>query len=215
MNSFLEKLKNNKTLVSLPLPKKKFIWSIIQFPLFNSALNEIGWFKSVWKEQGVDAKGNPIPWITYPTIEFLNERLDKKMKVFEYGSGNSTMWWAERVKSVISVEYDMKWYEKVKNTLPKNAELIYVPLGIEYAQAILNSKQKFDVVMVDGRMRIECAKNSVSKLSAGGVIVWDNTDRDKYKPGIMHLKKAGFKTIDFVGMVPSSNKISKTTIFYR
>jgi hypothetical protein len=39
------------------------------------------------------------------------------MKVFEYGSGGSTLFWAGHVKEVISVEHDKQWYDKLANEL--------------------------------------------------------------------------------------------------
>lgn len=39
------------------------------------------------------------------------------MHVFEYGSGGSTLFWASRVSSVISVEHDRDWYQKLRPQL--------------------------------------------------------------------------------------------------
>lgn len=36
------------------------------------------------------------------------------MIVIEYGCDNSTLWWANRVKHVISCEHDRQWYEEMK-----------------------------------------------------------------------------------------------------
>jgi len=87
-----------------------------------------GWFKS--KDIGgepVDFSGNSIPWITYSAIDFLTPRINREMKVFEYGSGGSTLWWAGKVKSVVSIEYDKNWYEKIKSKTERksNVKLIY------------------------------------------------------------------------------------------
>lgn len=41
------------------------------------------------------------------------------MKVFEYGSGGSTLFFARRVYSVNSIEHDRNWYENVKEVLDK------------------------------------------------------------------------------------------------
>lgn len=211
----MDELQNNKFLMKLPVPKKKFIWGLLRFLLGQSALHQSGWIKSWWKEAGVDRKGSPIPWITYPLINLLNQRLNKSMSVFEYGSGNSTAWWASHVKNVISLEYDEKWYEKVKPTLPSNAKLEFIPVGQEYPRAATKQGHKFDIIMIDGRMRNECAVESLKALKNKGVIVWDNTDRQKYQKGIKYLKNNGFKQLEFVGMIPSSNKLSETSIFYK
>ena len=43
--------------------------------------------------------------------------------VFEWGSGNSSFFWAKRAKSVISIEDDAKWFEKVKSEKRKNIKI--------------------------------------------------------------------------------------------
>ena len=42
----------------------------------------------------IDKNSNPLPWVTYGFIDFISERLNKSIDVFEYGSGNSTLWYA-------------------------------------------------------------------------------------------------------------------------
>ncbi len=81
-------------------------------------LYDEGWFRSLDEKRPVDKDGNPIPWFTYPAIEFLKERLTKEMTVFEYGSGSSTLFFAERVKEIISVETNKEWFNKIVNKLP-------------------------------------------------------------------------------------------------
>jgi hypothetical protein len=203
------------TSIKRNVPKLRFLWGNTQFLIGKSSLHKMGWFKSAWTESSVDRDGNPIPWITYPAIYFINNRITKKMTVFEYGSGNSTLFWAEKGKSVTAVESDKFWQEKLQKTAPKNASIIYRELGKEYSNAIKDQKGSFDIVVVDGRLRVDCAKASVSKLSAGGVIVWDNTDRERYQQGMKELGSKGFKRIDFYGPMPIDNMISLTTIFYR
>src|SRR6266446_3958852 len=94
-----------------------FIGAFGRFFIGRSALSELGWFKSVIHRQSIDRYGNPIPWISYPTIAYLADKNTKKLAVFEFGSGNSTKWWASRAKSITSCEHDLGWYEKVKATL--------------------------------------------------------------------------------------------------
>lgn len=61
----------------------------------------------------VDSVANAIPWMNYNAIEFLDERLNKNLTLFEFGSGYSTYFYASRVKAVVSVEYDDRWYQLV------------------------------------------------------------------------------------------------------
>ncbi len=55
-----------------------------------------GWFTSVKLGRSVDLDGNPLPWITYPAIEMLRRIDILNGRVFEYGAGNSSLWWATR-----------------------------------------------------------------------------------------------------------------------
>ena len=97
----------------------------------NGPLSEDGWFLSWHRKESIDAQGEPIPWITYPAIEFLSRHLPKNVRVFEYGCGNSTYWWAERAASVISIEHDPEWYARTAPNLPPHCTLKHVSLEID------------------------------------------------------------------------------------
>ena len=43
------------------------------------------------------------------------------MRVFEYGSGGSTMFWISRVLEVNSVEHDLSWYTNMKKQLDQQS----------------------------------------------------------------------------------------------
>lgn len=86
-----------------------------------------GWFHSL-RGESVDADG-PVPYITYPAIAMLQRIVTGDMKIFEYGSGNSTLWWSKRVKQVVSVDHDVQWIEKLRPALAANVSLIHRPPG--------------------------------------------------------------------------------------
>ena len=53
-----------------------------------------------------------VAWYTYPLLEFL-ENLDfSQDTVFEYGSGSSSIYWANKAKYVQSVEHDYHYYKE-------------------------------------------------------------------------------------------------------
>ena len=60
-------------------------------------LKNRGWFRSFEEGRMVDEAGKAIPWMNYSVVDFLEERLAPSWRVFEYGSGGSTAWWAARV----------------------------------------------------------------------------------------------------------------------
>ena len=51
------------------------------------ALHSLGWFTTQDKGSACDGNGNPIPWISYPAISFLDGRVNPALEVFEFGSG--------------------------------------------------------------------------------------------------------------------------------
>ena len=50
------------------------------------------------------------PWMNFRVIEWLESSLRSEMHVFEYGSGGSTLFLAERVAQVVSIEHDEGFY---------------------------------------------------------------------------------------------------------
>jgi len=181
------------------------------------ALHADGWFRSRREQRCVDLAGNPIPWLTYPAIEFLARRVRPDLTVFEYGSGASTLWWASRVARVVAVEHDAGWARDLSGRLPANASVHHVPLegGEGYARAAAAQGMLFDVVVIDGRDRVRCVPAAIEALRPAGVIVFDNTDRPQYAEGDRLLAAAGFRRIDFVGMAPMSDQKTQTSIYYR
>lgn len=210
----------------LPPVIKKPVWyllrrlriaDILQLK-YTSGLSEDGWFRSFATLESVDAHGNPLPWCTYPFIKFIAPRLNKKMDVFEFGSGNSTRWYAERTGSVKSVEHDKEWHNKVRDmALPGNVELVFRDLTENgpYSQEASVSGKKYHIIIVDGRDRNNCLLNSIDSLTDDGVFVFDNTDRPQYKPSLDKIASRGFKRIDFVGLAPIIPHNSCTSILYR
>ena len=71
-----------------------------------------------------------VAWYTYPLLEFL-ENLDfSQDSVFEYGSGSSSVYWANKAKCVQSVEHDYHYYKKA---LCLKEELNLKNLSLDFA----------------------------------------------------------------------------------
>ncbi|RDB03902.1 FkbM family methyltransferase [Runella aurantiaca] len=180
-----------------------------------SELKNNGWFRSFHTKRSVDAAGNPLPWCTYPFIAFIQPRLKNHFDVFEYGSGNSTRWYAAQVQSVQAVENDEEWVKEVGRQLPPNAEVTYRALGEKYVSAVQISGKKYQIIVVDGRKRVDCMRFSVDFLTADGVLILDNSERESYAEVKGFMRALGFRWIDFYGMAPIVSHLTCTTIFYR
>lgn len=184
---------------------------------YKGYLHEIGWFKAFDSKSAVDGDGNPIPWVTYPFIDFIKDRIKKDHTVFEFGSGNSTLFYAKYADSVVSVEHNKEWYEKISQNRAENSKMIFCDLvyGGDYCQMPLKLGEKFDVIIIDGRDRVNCCKHAIDALSENGVIVLDNSERESYKPGIDFLVEKGFKHLYFSGIVPGLFYRVTTSVFYK
>lgn len=180
-------------------------------------LRESGWLASGRRGTPVDRNGRPLPWYTYPALDFLTGRVRKDMAVFEYGAGNSTRWWAERVAHVSSVESDPDWMALLAPTLPANTDLRFEPAdGAGYSRSAVERNRRFHIVVIDGDDRNACALASLSVLQDDGVIIWDNSDWSTlWAEGMAQLVANGFRSIDFRGPGPVSSRPWTTSIFYR
>lgn len=181
-------------------------------------LSKSGWKKSVMNRLPLDGDKNELPWFTYACIYFLTPKLKEDYFVFEYGSGNSTLWFANKTQKIISVEHDEKWHSHMKGRFTEFPNITYFLKDLvseTYQKEIVNYEKVFDIIVLDGRERVECAMNALNALKDDGVIIWDNSDRTKYSKGYGFLKENGFKRLDFYGMGPISAHSWCTSIFYR
>src|ERR1700761_5508116 len=180
-------------------------------------LDQIGWFHAFDTQSPVDQDNNPIPWVTYSFIDFIKERLKKHHTVFEFGSGNSTYFYAKYAGMVVAVEHDREWYDKIAGTKPENAEMIYCELvrDGDYCRMPIKLEEMFDIIIVDGRDRVNCCKQAVKAVSENGVIVLDDSEREFYREGITFLKNAGFKELSFSGISPGLFYRKSTSVFYK
>lgn len=180
-------------------------------------LDEVGWFNAFDTQSPIDQDNNPIPWVTYSFIDFIKGRLKKEHTVFEFGSGNSTYFYSKYAGIVVSVEHDKAWYDKILNTKPDNAELIFCELvrDGDYCRVPQKLEETFDIIIVDGRDRVNCCRQGVKALSERGVIVLDDSEREAYRDGISFLKQNGFKELSFSGISPGLFYRKSTSVFYR
>jgi hypothetical protein len=169
---------------------------------------------SIQKREAIDDRGAPTPWISYAAIHFLSQRVRPEFEVFEYGSGNSTLWWAKHVVRVVSCEHNARWYNAMAPRMPANVQYVHEPLENGNYAATIASYQPFDIVMIDGRDRVSCARFSVDRLKERGVIVFDNSDRDRYQPAFDLFASRGLRRLDFVSMGPISSVPISTSVFY-
>lgn len=116
---------------------------------------------------------------------FLFSLLNEDMTVLEWGSGRSTLAIASRVRCLISIEHDRNWFDQMKDLIPSNVNYRFVNRNrVEkrghdgsfddyeyYIKEPGKLDTKFDLILVDGRARVECAKEALSLLKPEGSIL--------------------------------------------
>jgi len=199
------------------LDKSLLAWRIFK--------REHGYLRSLVENRCVDAQGNPIPWYTYPAIEQLSSWDFQDSDVLEYGSGSSTLWWMERVKSVTSIENSTEWHEYVSKRVNEKCQVLLSPVDTDnddekqiadYVGAV-SRLGTFDVIIVDGvnnpGVRMECARKALNHLNPGGLFIIDNSD---WLPNTCRMMRdLGFIEIDFKGLGPMNVHAESTSLFFK
>lgn len=130
------------------------------------------------------------PWIVPESLEMLRTVIKPTFTIFEWGSGGSTIFWAQHCASVISIEHNPEWITRtgkmISDSGVSNVTLKLVQMDlmntapyINYANAILeHSDESFDIVFVDGdaAARYPCIMNSLPRVKVGGWLLLDNSD---------------------------------------
>jgi len=181
------------------------------------------------------------PWLPFLETEFLAARILPRWRCFEWGSGESTLWLADRCQHVVTVEHDREFMR----SYPPNVELLFktpelweigpdpsepahyrsgsTVLGPgrnwrDYA-SIIDPYGEFDLVLVDGMARASCINHAVSHVKEGGWLVVDNTgDRPWYLAKTAHLFgnwDGGWERVTFFGRGPILSYLWETTMFRR
>lgn len=180
--------------------------------------NDYGFKKTIDSDSCIDANGNPIPWYTYSAIEYIKQLDFSKSRIFEFGSGNSSLFWSKKSKKVTSVENNPSWFKKVLKEKPVNLYLLFRKDKKSYSNSILEFKDQFDVIIIDGSYRDVCCKNALKKIKNNGLIILDNSDRvsefKDYKKAVTFLKKANLIQVDFIGFGPINSYTWSTSFFF-
>jgi hypothetical protein len=190
------------------------------------SLRGLGWQRSVGREAPVDNGDEPLAWYTYPCLAWLEPRLTAGDRVFEFGAGGSTLWYAKRVASVVAVEHDAGWLARLAPLVGPNVELLSRPARLDeagdpvaasrYVEAIGDwPEEYFDLIAVDGMERLACLEAAVPHLRANGLLVLDNSDRPHLRAGMDRLNGLGFGRIDFHGFHPAHAIPACTSVFSR
>jgi hypothetical protein len=176
---------------------------------------EYGHLRSVATGRSIDGNGEPVPWYTYPAIEYIRQLDVSNLSIFEYGSGFSTLFWGSAARQVTSVEDEEGWHAEMMQRLPPNCTL-HLRTDLDAFVAAIHGLGLFDIIVVDGpvrgQTRLKCARAAVEHLREGGLIILDNSD---WLPrSAAFLRDAGLLQVDMTGFGPINDFTSTTSFFF-
>jgi hypothetical protein len=164
-----------------------------------------------------------LPWWTFAASAEVHDFLAQRphARVFEWGAGSSTVWLAKRSESVTSVESDAGWAQMVSASVPGHVAIMAPPIPratrstrvrskrwgyrsldfTAYVNAIDTVSGDFDLIVIDGRAREACFARALPRLAADGMIVFDNTNRRRYRRALKNHRDETAVTMS-TGLTP-------------
>ena len=128
-----------------------------------------------------------------PLLEILEDQDREISRVFEFGPGRSTIFFAERLPeaTIRGVEHNPRWFEKCRLLEDHYGERVSIALeelnlkparnGRYVSRPFLESGGKFDLIFIDGRLRADCLEISRHVLAPRGVVVVHDAHRENYQ----------------------------------
>lgn len=88
-------------------------------------------FTSLFYFRGYRKLFPSYPYYTPGAIRYISTRINQDTRVFEWGAGMSTIWYAQNASKCIAIEHDKNWYIRIKNELVNrkitNSEILFIP----------------------------------------------------------------------------------------
>lgn len=167
-----------------------------------------------------------IPWWSFAAIDFISAQCQPEFEIFEYGSGGSTLLFAQRCKKVTAVEDHAGWQRAVEGALASrclsNAELLLRPCDFHdpvtfQSSSYLRALQgdSYDIIVLDGQdrtgdIRPICFEHAESHIKKGGMIVVDDSWR--YQQLKQKASAKSVRTFESVG--PCRVGVTSTDVYF-
>ena len=174
------------------------------------------------------------PWLTKDSVKILSSMLKTQDKGVEFGSGRSTIWFAKKIKHLISIEHDPKWHNKVRKlidseSLSEKVDYYLKESESDYANACdLIENESIDFCLIDGIFRDQCTLKMLPKIKKGGILILDNINwyfpNEKTKSPSSRRIKDGYESKIWLNVwnqikewriIWTSNGITDTAIFIK
>jgi hypothetical protein len=150
--------------------------------------------------------------------EVIKERLEAPrhgvLECLEWGAGHSTLYFPRFIEESgrrgytwDSIEHDPEWHRATMATIDGvYAKVTLCKLTPEcYAQKPLSFGNRYDFVLVDGRLRRRCLITASKILAVGGVVVLHDAKREYYHSAFEHFTQWHFAGDDlWIGRIDAA-----------
>ena len=168
------------------------------------------------------------PWWPYEIVEYVGRQLPAGSRVLEFGGGGSSLWLADRGASLTVVEHHRGWADELRAVLPPSTDVVHVPASgsgsitsriadgyfDDYVAVVDRYPDaSLDLVVVDGRARVECAMRALPKIKHGGMLLLDDCDRPRYRQ--VHESLGDWPQVSFRGLKCGNNTPATTSVWHR
>ncbi len=152
-----------------------------------------------------------MPWWPTRVIPLVETFLKRDMDAIEFGSGSSSIWIAQRVRSLLSVDDNPAWARTTAGRLAANGlanATVKLASGEDYWS--VGAGRQFDFAVVDGSWRWKCIEDVLPRMRSGGLVYFDNADADKdarfyTEPGQRQLAQARLQA--YARATPGANLV--------
>ncbi len=166
----------------------------------------------------VNSASQILPWYNYQLISFLESYIKPSMNIFEFGTGFSTIFYAQNGCNIYGVECNIEWIEKVRelatlHNLQRNISVEFCAKSHEIARYIKNVDEKitFDAIVIDSYNRIECLDEA--KARGAKIIILDNSERPNLENACEIMQE--FEVLKLKGEGPNRNGVSESLVFHK
>jgi hypothetical protein len=154
---------------------------------------------------------DPEPWLAPGASTDIAANIDgPDLAAFEWGAGSSTLWFVSQGVRVVSYETHSGWADEVDRRARGHADVRLV----DHSDPAYSTPDLygFRFVLIDGRQRNACGLHVAATFGAG-VVIFDDSHRERYQPAIDALSRRSVWQRHFPGL--SAMMTPKLTSVFR
>lgn len=153
------------------------------------------------------------PMLSLPFLDWFESYDFSDFNLIEFGSGNSTNYFADKVETVVSFETDINFYNNFKSSLSENIDYRFIQkydLENKIPDVEINDKT---IVFVDSASNRFLLTKNILQIKSPNILILDNSN--EYKNTCKFLYGEGYSEIPFWGLRFTEVEEACTSVFIK